>query len=184
MDWFKVYSKGWLTGSIREQLTAEERSVWIDLLAMASESRVRGVVCRARGVPYTREYLANYLGVPLDVLNTTIEKCQQDCNSTGDGKRLEIDKDGCIVIGNWERYQRVPGDKKAYLEDAKEREYRERRQTRKLATQYPDEVMDKVLPAIKGKMISTEVVCPHCGVIYNEDAVRVMPESEIAGINR
>lgn len=103
--WFKVHSKGWLTGTIRATMTIEERSVWADLLAMASESRVRGIICRAVGVPYTREYMASFLGIPIDLLNSTIEKCLADQNAEGDEHRIELDESGCIHIMNWDRYQ-------------------------------------------------------------------------------
>lgn len=103
--WFKMHSKGWLTGTIRATMTIEERSVWADLLAMASESRVRGVICRAVGAPYTREYMASFLGVPIGLLNSTISKCLADQNDEGDYHRIEIDETGCIHIMNWDRYQ-------------------------------------------------------------------------------
>ena len=107
-EWFKVYSKGWLTGSIRAQLTPAERSVWADLLAMASESRVRGVICRARGIPYTREYIASFLEIPIELLNSTIEKCSKDENADDPTTRIMFDGSGCIIIANWEKYQSKP----------------------------------------------------------------------------
>lgn len=111
--WFKVHSRGWLTGTIRDNMTIEERSVWTDLLAMASESRVRGVICRAEGVPYTREYMASFLGVPVDLLNSTITKCMADKNAQDEQHRIEIDATGCIHIANWGKYQSVPSGKSA-----------------------------------------------------------------------
>ena len=103
--WFRLHTKGWLTGTIRDNLTMEERSVWADLLAMASESRVRGVICRAKGVPYTREYIANYLDVPLEILNSTIEKSLADENADDEYHRLELDEAGCLHVMNWDKYQ-------------------------------------------------------------------------------
>jgi hypothetical protein len=110
-DWFKMHSRGWLTGSIRAQLTPAERSVWADLLAMANESRVRGIVCRAKGIPYTREYIAGFLGITVELLNSTIDKCLKDENADDPNTRIMMDETGCIRIANWEIYQAPRGGK-------------------------------------------------------------------------
>lgn len=150
-EWFKMYSKGWLTGSIRVQLILEERAIFSDLLAMANESRVRGVICRAEGIPYTREYIASFLEVPLDLLNSTIDKCSLDrnasnCNNPED-TRIIVAPDGCLIMSNWEHYQAVPdgkGKAEKAPEDARERELRERKLARMLAQKYPAEVKHKL----------------------------------------
>lgn len=116
-DWYKMYSRGWLTGSIRAQLTPAERGVWADLLAMANESRVRGVICRAKGIPYTREYIANFLEIPIDLLNSTIDKCVKDENADDPTTRIMFDTDGCIVISNWEKYQSKPSNKDKLIQE-------------------------------------------------------------------
>jgi len=143
-DWFKLHSKGWLTGSIRQQLTAEERSVWADLLAMANECRTRGVIARAQGIPYSREYLANHFGVSQELLNSTIEKCRADANDPGrsirEGHRIEVLEDGTIVITNWEQYQAVP--LRRGREDARSEELRQRRLARLAVDRFPDEAKD------------------------------------------
>ena len=146
-EWFKLHSRGWLTGSIRVQLTPEERSVWVDLLAMASESRVRGVICRAEGIPYEREYIAQYLGIPIDLLNNTIEICAKDMNPNDlNIARLIVEPDGCIKLNNWGFYQTIPESKgkPSFQEDARERELRERRTIRTLTEKYSDEAVDKL----------------------------------------
>lgn len=137
--WFRLYSKGWLTGTIRADLSIEQRSVWTDLLAMASESRVRGVICRAKGIPYDRAYIANFLGVSLELLNSTIEKGLGDKNDMDDSHRIELDDAGCIVIANWDKYQTTPAEKQKHLEDSNQRELREKRNLRVYSERYPDE---------------------------------------------
>jgi hypothetical protein len=102
---FLINSKHWLSGSIRIQLTPAERSVWADLLALANESRERGVICRAKGLPYSMEYLATYLSIDIELLQSTIDKCLLDYNADDDKTRISIDEYGCIVINNWNRYQ-------------------------------------------------------------------------------
>jgi len=109
--YFRLYSKGWLEGSIRQQLTIEERSVFADLLAFANECRERGVIARAPGIPFPRQYLADRFGVPLELLNSTIERCSQDGNDpkrhSKPGHRIEVLPDGTLVITNWAEYQGV-----------------------------------------------------------------------------
>jgi hypothetical protein len=136
-EWFKLYTHGWLRGSIRIQLTDRERSVWLDLLAMAAESKIRGTVCAGPGVAYTREYLAETLRVSLDILNSTIDKCSRDKNKDDNNYRLAIDEHGCLVINNFDYYQGAVGDR--VRESPKERELRERRQLSQLMRKYPEE---------------------------------------------
>ena len=145
-EWFKMHSKGWLDGSIRQQLTIEERSVWADLLAFANECNERGVIARAKGIPFAREYLAARFDIPVELLNSTIAKCQADENDTSsgmpEGHRIEISEDGTIVIANWERYQAIPFHK--MRETSKERELRIERQTRQFVRQYPEVAKDAI----------------------------------------
>jgi len=119
--WFKMHSKGWLTGTIRATMTPAERSVWADLLAMANESRFRGIICRAKDIPYTNEYLASYLGVSVDLVTSTIDKCMNDKNMRDEQHRIEVDKYGCMYITNWDHYQAKPTnkDKTVWKEQAK-----------------------------------------------------------------
>jgi len=145
-NWFKMHSKGWLYGSIRQQLTIEERAVWADLLAFANECRERGVIARAKGIPFTREYLAAQFDVSVELLNSTIAKCQADKNDTvagmPEGNRLEVKPDGTIVITNWERYQAVPFHR--MHETAKERDLRLEHQTRQYIRLHPEIAEDTV----------------------------------------
>lgn len=109
MDWFKVYSKGWLQGSIRQQLTVEQRSVWIDLIALASETKFRdGTLRHGLDVPMPREYIASVLQIPLELLNATIEVCQHDRNFKDGKHRIEIWDDGTIELANFADYQSLP----------------------------------------------------------------------------
>lgn len=140
---FKVFPKGYLTGGIREQLTPAERSVWVDLLAKASESRIRGTICRSRGIAYTRETLATEFKVQLEVLNSTIEKCCLDRNDpesdNPDAFRIMVDSDGCLVVGNWEKYQYYNGTQRKRLrETSEERALREERIALRWNREHPD----------------------------------------------
>jgi hypothetical protein len=122
MDWFAVNAKGWLQGTIRTQLTREERSVWIDLLAVASECRIRdGSLMHGKGSPMSRQYISDILQVPLELLNLVIEKCCQDPNLADEKHRIEIWEDGTIYITNFIKYQ-PDGVNRRPIMDARSRE--------------------------------------------------------------
>lgn len=134
MKWLKLYTLEWLEGSIRVDLTAEERSVWADLLAMAGMCRNEGHIERSAGIPYTRHELATRFAVNIDIVNYTIDKCVKE-------GRIELNGDGTITISNWAKYQAIPsGKEKPIPETPTERELRERRNLRRLQRTYPDEV--------------------------------------------
>lgn len=137
MSWLKLYTYNWLRGTIRVQLTAAERSIWADFLALASESRVRGTICRAKNLPYTREELSQMLCVAKEDLDSTIAKCCTDPNEDGDGYRMRIDESGCLVICNFNKYQDIPAEK--MRETPREKELREKSMLSKLMRKYPTE---------------------------------------------
>jgi len=142
-SWFKVDSQGWIEGSIRVTLSPVQRSVWIDLLALASECRVRdGTLRYAPDLPMSRQFIAERLRIPLETLNDAIEACSQDKNKDDDKHRIEIWDDGTIQITNWEYYQSVPF--KRGHEDGRARELRERRTGRLYAQLHPDEAIDGI----------------------------------------
>ena len=104
MEWFRLHSDGILEGSIRSQLTLEEGFVWVLLLAMANKSRQRGVINRGFNIGYPLDLLAARLAVPVELLQSTIDKCSKDIGENGKA-RIEIDEVGCIHVNNWEYYQ-------------------------------------------------------------------------------
>ena len=139
LDWFKVHAKSWLQGSIRTQLTLEQRSVWIDLLALASECKIRdGSLRHGLGQPMSRDYIASILCIPVKLLNETIIICINDKNLEDDKHRIELWEDGTIVIANFERKQGVPEGKRVLPETEQERKLREIRQLSQLTRKYPD----------------------------------------------
>jgi len=95
--WIKMWTEEWLDGSIRIQLTPEERSIWADLLALAGRSRTFGVIQSNDDVAYPHSYLAERFRVPLELLERSLKKfIEQD--------RISENNNG-ITILNWERYQ-------------------------------------------------------------------------------
>ena len=104
--WIKIWTEEWLDGSIREQLTPTERSVWIDLLVMAGRSRKLGVIQSNPKLAYSHEYLASRFKVPITELEEALKhfKEQERIKENGTG----------IEITNWAKYQ---DPKKSNLKD-------------------------------------------------------------------
>ena len=88
---------GWLHGSIRYQLEPDERGVWVDLIAMAGQCLTGGRICDNSGVAFPRQYIANQLNIPLELLERTIDKCKKE------GRIHE--SEGVLSITNWSVYQ-------------------------------------------------------------------------------
>lgn len=97
-DWVKLWVKECLIGTMREDLTPEERGVWYDFLILAGHSRVPGVICANEDVPLSIKRIAEILNTPLVLIKQCIEKFE----SAG---RIVLDKQGCIRISNWSKYQ-------------------------------------------------------------------------------
>lgn len=74
MPFLKLYSREWLQGSLRIENDAAERGVWADFLALANESRNRGIIQANDITPYPHEYLASMLNIPVDLLEHCIAK--------------------------------------------------------------------------------------------------------------
>ncbi len=95
--WFKVYPTGWLHGSIRWQFTSEERGVWIDFLAKASEIQKEGAICDNDGRPLPVAFLAGEWNIKPTLLNRVIEMCLEE-------GRLEL-RDDVLWVANYVEYQ-------------------------------------------------------------------------------
>ncbi len=107
-SWIKIHITGWLHGSIRWQLEPEERSVWADLICLAGECGKNGSICDNDGKPYPRDFIANQLNIPQELLDRTIAKCRHE-------ERVD-DKDDIIIISNWSTYQSEYDRQKPYRE--------------------------------------------------------------------
>lgn len=138
-DWIKLFTTKWLFGSGRT-MTAEKRGVWVDLLALAAECKLRdGTLRFDTGQPMSREYITSILQISKELLDACLDVFSKDLNTDiDDGKsRIEIWEDGTIKLTNFERYQSIP-DKKEKL-TGRELELFQRQQTVKLANKFPIE---------------------------------------------
>jgi len=95
--WVKIWITGWLHGSIRWQMSPDERATWADLICLAGECGKEGAICDNDNRPFPRDYIANQLNIPQELLDRTIAKCRHE-------GRID-DRDDMIVIINWKVYQ-------------------------------------------------------------------------------
>lgn len=95
---FKIFSREWLEGSIRFECSEAERGLFADLLAMANESRQRGIIQANPTTPYPYSWIASKLNTSIEFL----EKCLQKFELQ---ERINENADGIHII-NFDFYQR------------------------------------------------------------------------------
>lgn len=86
----KLWTRGWLTGSIRFDLTPAQRSVFLDLLALARESRNPPWIQANENMAYPHEWLANQLNIPLSLLEETLRLCVEHGRITENHNGIKI----------------------------------------------------------------------------------------------
>jgi hypothetical protein len=104
--WIKLWVEPWFKGTVRFTLDHRERAVWIDLLAMAGQSRFPGVICAGieNGplVGFPLRYIAGQVDVPEDDLKQMFAKFEAQ-------GRISIRRDErdrlIITVKNWQKYQ-------------------------------------------------------------------------------
>jgi len=97
-DWVKLWIKESLLGTIREDLTAEERGVWYDFLLLAGNSRIPGIICANSTTPMPVKRIAGILNISEALVKQSIKKFL----TSG---RIKLDEQGIIHIENWAKYQ-------------------------------------------------------------------------------
>ncbi len=119
-SWIKLWVNEHLRGTTRFLLTIEERAVWVDLLALAGDSRFPGIIASG-------EEQEEYLGYPLSwicgVLNISLKLLQKCLEIFKEKEQINYtvkQNDGInyyvITITNWNRYQSEYQRLKIYLD--------------------------------------------------------------------
>lgn len=108
--WIPFWIDKWLFGSTRIELLPDERSVWLDLLALASKNS--GYIRANDTTPYPISQLAGLLIITEELLNRTIEKCIQY-------DKIIKNPDGTLKIPSWGTYQLSPRQKRRYSKTSK-----------------------------------------------------------------
>lgn len=96
--WIKLWIDECLTGTVREDLSPEERSVWYDFLLVAGRNRPPGCISANENTPITPRRLASILNIPVPLINRAIRKFKKS-------GRIEVRSNGIISIINWGKYQ-------------------------------------------------------------------------------
>lgn len=101
--WVKLWTNDWLSGSLRFDMTPIQRSIFLDLIALANESRDRGFIRANPNRPYPHSWIASKLNVSLEEFEEALAVCiAQD--------RVIENSDGIQVV-NFQFYQNVKGAK-------------------------------------------------------------------------
>ncbi len=132
-DWVKLWVKEALLGTIREDMTPEERGTWYDFLLLAGNSRLPGVICAN---PETALPIKRIAGI-LNIQETLVRRCIKKFKESG---RITVDKNGVIYISNWSKYQ--------YSDYERQKPYRQKKSLDELNQEYlaahPEKVMASV----------------------------------------
>ena len=101
--WVKLYTHGWLHGSIRRE-SVLVRSVFLDLLALAGASGEGGTISiHGNEVGYTDVQIAQLFCIPAE--DWKYAKRNLSSATGGEENRIEILDNNVIRIINWEKYQ-------------------------------------------------------------------------------
>ena len=137
MKWFKIHGERWFMGSTRWELNAEQRAVWVDLLARASINEPPGQIDF-----YSQEQLAQQFNVDLKLLKSTIKRCVEK-------KKLKVsEKKQKISIINWKKYQ---------SEYQRQKPYREQHKSQSKVTKMEDNSCNKVTLRKEGEEKRLEI---------------------------
>ncbi len=110
--WIKLWIDECLTGTIREDIEPDERSVWYDFLLLAGRNRPPGCISANEDTPISPKRLASLLNISAGLLARALRKFD-------DSKRISIDLEGIIHVNNWAKYQFTDYDRQKPFRQAK-----------------------------------------------------------------
>jgi hypothetical protein len=109
--WLKLWTESWLRGTLREE-TAAVRGIFADVLALAGDSAYGdyGIIKLAKSAGLTDMQIAEILNIePKEWLHA--KKRLEETN------RISIDRNNCISIINWKKYQSEYQRQKQYRQN-------------------------------------------------------------------
>lgn len=123
-NWVKLWVDEWLTGTTRFELSEKQRSIWIDLLAMAGKSRFPGIIASGKYDNGYRGYPLSYLSGTLVYDATDFKDALNQCEKYGKIKIEYMEHDGSenvvIFINSWAKYQSEYLRQRKYTENEKD----------------------------------------------------------------
>ena len=102
MEWIPLWVDKWIFGSTRIELQPDERSVWVDIMAIASKDN--GFIRANPETPYPPQQLAGLLCISEELLNRSLEKFIETGKIKKCGNLVENNFTGFYII-NWAEYQ-------------------------------------------------------------------------------
>ncbi len=109
--WIKLWVNEMLTGTVRFDFSPAQRGVWCDLLVLAGNCRMEGIIAAGPGVPYPHHWIAGTLNISIELLEETLEKCVKS-------ERISENSSGIHIL-NWSKYQSEYDRQKPYRQGKK-----------------------------------------------------------------
>jgi hypothetical protein len=117
--WFKLYGHDLLYGSTLKELNYKEFSIWIELLCLACDSPIDGLVMAREGEGYKPIEIALKIKAPLSVVKSALEKLQLPSGKDNIPKIIILDNN-IIKINKWHIYQSDYSRQKPYRQQQQE----------------------------------------------------------------
>jgi hypothetical protein len=127
-NWIKLYVDQILRGSMMDELTIEERWVWIGLLLLAGDSPLEGHVCITNRMGYTDDQISELIDVSIEIFQKAKEKMASD-----EIQKIEILDNNVIKIKKWKKYQSEYRRQRKYRES-----YNQKLQTKVIPENYSE----------------------------------------------
>lgn len=121
-NWVKLWTHEWLRGTSRFELNPSQRSAFVDLLAMAGDSKVPGKVCAGMDADGTiLGYPLSYIAGMLTIAEAELERTFSLLEKQG---RIMAENDArgnlIITLTGWEKYQSEYHRQKSYRSNSDE----------------------------------------------------------------
>jgi hypothetical protein len=140
-NWVKLDCEGVLRGSINYLLTLSEQAVWMKMIAYAEVcGGPPGAIQDNEGNGLPREFLAQELHCPVDILESTITKMKSD-------NAISTNGTGVIILNNFAIYK--------FSEYDRQKPYRE-------AKKNADKQINKICHSCGYKALTSATECPEC----------------------
>lgn len=107
-DWMPLWIDKWIFGSTRIELTPDERSVWVDFIALSGKDQ--GYIRANETTPYQNRQLAGMLNIDEELLKRAIDKFLTF------GK-IKITPEGTIYLINYEQFELSERHKRRVLDE-------------------------------------------------------------------
>lgn len=148
--WIKLFIDECLTGTIREDLTPTQRSLWYDFLLLAGRNRPPGCISANEKTKLSPGRIAAVLNVPTKMVERAISKFIES-------ERITVDRRGIIHIANWDKYQYTDYDRqKPYRQAA--RKASEDMTTEELLAEHLEEHPEEVTGSAESDSYDTDEV--------------------------